>query len=68
MVVRAHTVHIAIQGYLTVHAALTFAAHSVSPQLEALGFFLGAVAAVWATDVERRLRHPKCQFKREEKG
>lgn len=68
MVGRAHIVHVAIQGTLTVHAAITFAAHSVSPQLEALAFFIGTVAAVWAVDVERRMRHPKCRFKSREES
>lgn len=68
MIIRGHVIHMAVQGALTVHAFVTLAAHSVSPELEAIAFCFGTVAAVWATDVERRVRHPHCKFKtREEK-
>ena len=63
---RGHLVHIAVQGTLTVHAAVTLAAHHMSPELEALAFFIGTVAAVWATDVERKARHPHLTFRSRE--
>ena len=64
---RAHIVHIAVSGTLSAHAALTLAAHSVSPEWEAVAFFVGTVAAVWANDIERKVRHPHLiTFKRKE--
>jgi len=55
---RGKTVHYTTNTVLSGIAGVTFWAHFVAPHLEALGFLLAGVLAVWANDLERIIRHP----------
>lgn len=48
--------HKAVGGTLTVGAVVTYALHAVSPELEAAGFLVTSLLAVWATDIENHMK------------
>lgn len=59
LIKKPHVIHLTIQGALTLQAIATLLTHAVSPEIEAMAFCLSSIAAVWAADVERVIRHPK---------
>jgi hypothetical protein len=59
MIKKPHVVHFAVQGALTLNAVVTLGMHAVSPEAEAVAFCLTAVMAIWANDIEKKIRHPK---------
>ena len=51
-------VNLVIQSTLTINAVITWVTHHISPEAEAIAFMLSGIAAAWACDIERKLRHP----------
>lgn len=56
---RAAHAHVVTNGSVTFAAGVTLVLHGISPELEAISFFVTGVLACWAGDIERALRHPR---------